>query len=64
VTAGSNAPDVTEAYKTGGAELPPVCVSSDAYGSMPKFDAQKRLIGYDYGRSNRGRALWSSGMCL
>lgn len=28
------------------------CVCAQAYGSLPKFDAQKRLVGYDYARPN------------
>lgn len=27
-----------------------ITVSSDAYGSLPKFDNKGNLIGYDYGR--------------
>jgi len=53
VSANSGAPDVVQQYNTSGADLSRVCVSSDAYGSLPEFNAQKQLVGYNYGRPNR-----------
>ena len=53
VTAGSGAGDVVEQYNSSGADMSRLCVSSDAFGSLPKFNAQKQLIGYDYARPDR-----------
>ena len=53
VTANSGAAAVLEQYNASGADMSRVCVSSDAGGSLPKFNEQKQLVGYDYGRPDR-----------
>ena len=53
VTANTGAPAVIEQYNASGVDTSRVCVSSDAYGSIPTFNAQKQLVGYDYGRPDR-----------
>lgn len=52
VSANSVAPSVVEGFIKQGLAQERILVSSDAYGSLPKFDAQKRLVGYDYARPN------------
>ncbi|EKX53392.1 hypothetical protein GUITHDRAFT_101094 [Guillardia theta CCMP2712] len=49
VTANSKAADVVEAYINAGLPLERVC----AFGSLPKFDSNKQLIGYSYAKPTR-----------
>jgi beta-aspartyl-dipeptidase (metallo-type) len=53
VTASSNAPNIIEQYNASVADMSRVSVSSDAYGSIPEYNAQKQLVGYDYARPDR-----------
>ena len=53
VTANADAPTVVQQYNASGADMSRVCVSSDAGGSIPAFNEQKELVGYDYGRPDR-----------